>query len=41
MTVATQDESYEGFAIPAGMEPIAPPPKEEPKPKADDKKRRG
>ena len=38
MTVATQDESYEGFAIPAGMEPIAPPPKEEPKPKADDKK---
>lgn len=38
MTVVTQDESYEGFAIPAGMEPIAPPPKEEPKPKADDKK---
>lgn len=38
MTVATQDESYEGFAIPAGMEPIAPPPKEEPKSKADDKK---
>ena len=38
MTVATQDESYEGFSIPAGMEPIAPPPKEEPKPKADAKK---
>lgn len=37
MSAATQDEPYESFSIPAGMEPIAPPPKAEPKAKAADK----
>lgn len=37
MTVATQDESSEGFTMPAGMEPIEPPKKEEAKTKSSDK----